>query len=110
MNLVTEPLLLAIPVLFALGYGLTAVLAARKPELGRLIHWLLPVVLVIPVAGCLLALPQHYELVPSGEAGHYPQIPAAVVAIGIAILALAVSVVWGLRDRSKSSTRAYRRE
>jgi hypothetical protein len=109
LNLVTE-LLLVIPVLFALGYGLTAVLSARKPELGRLIHWLLPVVLVIPVVGCLLALPQHYELVPSGGAGHYPQVSAAALAIGIAISALAVSVVWGLRDRSKSSTRAYRRE
>lgn len=107
LNLVTEPVLLAIPVLFALGYGLTAaLLAVRKPGVGRLIRWVSPIVLVIPVVVCLLALPRHYELVASGEPGHYPQTPAAVVAIAIVIVAPAVSVVRGLRDRDKNLTPA----
>ena len=107
MNLVTEPVLLAIPVLFALGYGLTAaLLAVRKPGVRRLIRWVSPIVLVIPVVVCLLALPRHYELVASGEPGHHPQTPAAVVALAIVIVALAVSVVRVLRDRDKNLTPA----
>lgn len=106
LNLVTEPLLLAIPVVFALAYGLAAVLlAVRKPGRGRN-RWLLPVVLVIPVVCCLLALPQHYKLVPAGEPAHYPQFPGAVVAITIVGVAFAVSVISWSRDRNKKMSHA----
>ncbi|MXP21967.1 hypothetical protein GIY30_11470 [Gordonia sp. HNM0687] len=103
LNLVTEPLLLVIPVVFAICYGLTAMLlAARKSTVGGVISWGLPVVLVIPVVLCLLTVPQHYELVPAGETGHYPQTPAAAVAIAIVIIALGVSVVCAVRERRRT--------
>ncbi|MXP21964.1 hypothetical protein GIY30_11455 [Gordonia sp. HNM0687] len=52
LNLVTEPLLLVIPVVFVICYGLTAMLlAGHKPKVGRVIGCGLPVGLVVQIDG-----------------------------------------------------------